>query len=97
MKPILLTLDDDPDVLIAFEHDLKQRYGNRFRIHQSNSGQKGLDLVNQLKLRNELVAIFVVEQRIPEMMGIEFLQHTMDVFPDAKCILLTKLGDTEAI
>jgi thioredoxin reductase (NADPH) len=53
MKPILLTVDDDPHVLIAIEHDLKRRFGNRFRIHQSNSGQKGLDLVNQLKLRRD--------------------------------------------
>ena len=74
MKPILLTVDDDPHVLIAIEHDLKRRFGNRFRIRQSNSGQKGLDLVNQLKLRNELVALFVVDQMMPEMTGVEFLQ-----------------------
>jgi thioredoxin reductase (NADPH) len=97
MKPILLTVDDDPHVLIAIEHDLKRRFGNRFRIHQSNSGQKGLDLVNQLKLRNELVALFVVDQMMPEMTGVEFLQHAKGVFPDAKCILLTQYGDTEAV
>lgn len=97
MKPILLTVDDDPHVLIAIEHDLKRRFGNRFRIHQSNSSQKGLDLVNQLKLRNELVALFVVDQMMPEMTGVEFLQHAKGVFPDAKCILLTQYGDTEAV
>ena len=97
MKPILLTVDDDPHVLIAIEHDLKRRFGNRFRIRQSNSGQKGLDLVNQLKLRNELVALFVVDQMMPEMTGVELLQHAKGVFPDAKRILLTQYGDTEAV
>jgi thioredoxin reductase (NADPH) len=96
-KPILLTVDDDPEVLIAIEHDLKQRYGNRFRILQANSGRKGLDLIKKLKLQNELVALFIVDQRMPEMTGVEFLQHTMDVFPDAKFILLTQYRDTEAV
>ena len=96
-KPVLLTVDDDPQVLIAIEHDLKKRYGNRFRILQANSGQKGLGLIKQLKLRNELVALFLVDQRMPEMTGVELLQHTMNVFPEAKRILLTHYGDTEAV
>ena len=96
-KPVLMIVDDEPHVLIALEHDLNQRYGNRFRILRANSGQKGLDLIKQLKLRNELVALFLVDQKMSEMTGVELLEHSMDLFPDAKRILLTHYADTEAV
>ncbi len=97
MKPVLLTVDDEPQVLIAIEHDLKQRYGNRFRILQASTGQKGLDLTKQLKLSNELVALFLVDQRMPDMKGVEFMQHTMNMFPEAKRILLTLYEESQAV
>ena len=58
MKPVLLTVDDDPLALIALERDLKQQYSNRFRILQADSGLKGLELIKQLKLRSELLHYF---------------------------------------
>ena len=73
MKPVLLTVDDDPQVLIALARDLKKEYGNRFRILQADSGENALELMYQLKLRNEVVALFLVDQRLPQMTGVEFL------------------------
>jgi thioredoxin reductase (NADPH) len=97
MKPVLLTVDDEPQVLIAIEHDLKLRYGNRFRILQASTGKKGLDLTKQLKLSNELVALFLVDQMMPDMKGVEFIQHTMNIFPEAKRILLTLYEESQAV
>ena len=79
-----MVVDDDPQVLIALARDLEKEYGNRFRILQAESGESALELMNQLKLRNEVVALFLVDQRLPQMTGVGFLQHTMNVFPDAK-------------
>jgi thioredoxin reductase (NADPH) len=94
---VLLTVDDDPLVLIAIERDLKQQYGNRFSILQADSGPQGLELIKNLKLRNGLVALFLVDQRMPQMTGVEFLQHTMNIFPEAKRILLTDYADTDSV
>jgi thioredoxin reductase (NADPH) len=96
MKPVLLTVDDDPNVLRAIERDLRQQYGNRFRILKTDSGQKALELVKQLKLRNESLALLLVDQRMPRMSGVVFLEQAMNIFPDAKRVLLTAYADTEA-
>src|SRR5918999_338826 len=96
MRPVLLTVDDDPNVLRAIERDLRQRYGNRFRILKTDSGQKALELVKRLKLRNETLALLLVDQRMPRMTGVAFLEQPMNVFPNAKRVLLTAYADTEA-
>ena len=96
-KPVLLAVDDDPQVLRALERDLREQYGNRFRILRADSGQKGLELIKKLKLRNGLVALFLVDQSMPLMTGVEFLEHTMNIFPEAKRMLLTTYEDTDAV
>jgi thioredoxin reductase (NADPH) len=96
MRPVLLTVDDDPNVLRAIERDLRQQYGSRFSILKTDSGYKALELVKQLKLRNETLALLLVDQRMPHMSGVVFLEQAMNIFPDAKRVLLTAYADTEA-
>jgi len=57
-KPVIWTVDDDPDVLRAVERDLRRQYGNRYRVMAADSGASALAAVEQLKLRNEPVALF---------------------------------------
>ncbi|MEH2262641.1 FAD-dependent oxidoreductase [Nostoc sp.] len=95
-KPAILTVDDDPEVLQAVSRDLRHQYGDRFRIVRADSGITALDAVQQLKLRNEAVALFLVDQRMPQMGGVEFLEQAKDIFPDAKRALLTAYADTDA-
>jgi thioredoxin reductase (NADPH) len=96
MRPVLLTVDDDLQVVQAIERDLRRQYGKRFRILKAGSGQKALGLVKQLKLRNEILALLLVDQRMPRMSGVELLEQSIDVFPEAKRVLLTAYADTEA-
>jgi thioredoxin reductase (NADPH) len=95
-KPVILTVDDDPEVLQAIARDLRQQYGDRFRIIRADSGTAALDAVQQLKLRNESVAAFLVDQRMPQMTGVEFLESAIQLSPEAKRVLLTAYADTEA-
>ena len=97
MKPILLTVDDEPQYSLAIERDLEREYGKRFQVVGSDSGEKGLALIQKLKTQNEVVALAIADQRMPQMTGVEFLQHLTDVFPDAKCVLLANFADREAI
>ena len=95
-KPVILTVDDDPSVLQAVARDLRKQYGDRFRIVRADSGETALDALHQLKLRNETVATFLVDQRMPQMNGVEFLEQAIALFPEAKRVLLTAYADTDA-
>jgi thioredoxin reductase (NADPH) len=95
-KPVILAVDDDPEVLQAVARDLRREYGDRFRIIRADSGISALDVVQQLKLRNEPISLFLVDQRMPQMGGVEFLEQAMTVFPEAKRALLTAYADTDA-
>ena len=96
LKPVLLTVDDDAAVLRAVERDLRRRYADRYRVMRADSGMAALDLIRQLHLRNESVALFLSDQRMPGMTGVEFLEHAKSVYPDARRVLLTAYSDTEA-
>src|SRR6516164_8379991 len=95
-KPILLSVDDDSDVLRAIERDLRSQYGAEYRVIGSDSPEGALDLLRQLKVRNDSVALLLADQRMPRMNGVEFLQQGMRIFPEAKRALLTAYADTSA-
>src|SRR5689334_221542 len=95
-KPILLSVDDDADVLRVIERDLRSHYGAAYRVLASDSPTDALELLKELKLRNDSVALLLADQRMPRMDGVEFLREAMDIFPDAKRALLTAYADTTA-
>ncbi|HIK15173.1 MAG TPA: FAD-dependent oxidoreductase [Leptolyngbyaceae cyanobacterium M33_DOE_097] len=95
-KPVILTVDDDPEVLQAVARDLRRQYGDRFRVMRAESGTAALDTVQKLKLQNEPIALFLADQRMPQMGGVEFLGHAIGLYPDAKRALLTAYADTDA-
>lgn len=95
-KPTILAVDDDRGVLAAVERDLRRKYGRDYRILTASSGQDALSALDHLKLRGAPVALFLIDQRMPGMTGVEFLRRAMEGFPDAKRVLLTAYADTEA-
>src|ERR1700737_2626016 len=95
-KPILLSVDDDSDVLRAIERDLRSKYGAEYRVMASDSPEGALTLLKQLKVRSNSVALLLADQRMPHMDGVTFLQEAMHIFPEAKRALLTAYADTNA-
>jgi len=95
-KPVIFSIDDDPSVLNSIERDLRSHYGQDYRILPINSGKAALDYLKKLEQRNETVALFLVDQRMPEMSGTEFLQEALQTYPQAKRVLLTAYADTQA-
>jgi thioredoxin reductase (NADPH) len=95
-KPVILAVDDDVSVLEMVVQDLRRQYGANYRIQRAASGQAALDTCDQLKKRGDVVALFVSDQRMPGMSGVEFLGKAMEIYPDAKRALLTAYADTEA-
>ena len=92
----MISVDDDPGVSRAVQRDLRRRYGERFRVLRAESGAEGLELLAQVKLRDESVALVVADQRMPRMNGVEFLEKARELVPDAKRVLLTAYADTQA-
>jgi len=95
-KPIILSVDDEIQVLNAIVRDLRQHFGNEYRIMKASSGVEALDSLRQLKQRNAPVALLLVDQRMPEMTGTELLTKAADFYPEARKVLLTAYADTEA-
>src|SRR5450756_1129955 len=96
LRPVIVTVDDDPSVSRAVARDLRRRYGEGNRIVRAESGADALDALKQMKLRGEQVAVILADYRMPGMNGIEFLERAMDVYPYAKRVLLTAYADTNA-
>lgn len=95
-KPLILVLDDDPQVLRAISRDLRSRYRSEYRIMSTDSANEALDALPELKKKGETVALFLSDQRMPEMMGVDFLEKARKIFPAAKRVLLTAYSDMDA-
>jgi len=95
-KPVILAVDDEPQVLNAVERDLRRHYRGDYRIMKATSGQEALETVRQLKRRNAPIALFLADQRMPVMSGTEFLAEARKLNPDTRKVLLTAYADTEA-
>jgi thioredoxin reductase (NADPH) len=96
LRPVIVTVDDDPSVSRAVSRDLRRRYGERNRIVRAESGEQALDALRQMKLRGEQVAVILADYRMPGLNGIEFLEGAMDIYPFARRVLLTAYADTSA-
>jgi thioredoxin reductase (NADPH) len=94
--PYIIIVDDDMQVLRAIQRDIRNEYREEYKVAATDSAKEALDLIKELKLKNEAVALFISDQRMPEMEGVEFLEKANEIFPEAKKILLTAYSDIEA-
>jgi thioredoxin reductase (NADPH) len=94
--PVILTVDDDPDVSRALARDLRQKYGEDYRIRRAESGPAALDALKELTLRADEVALLLADHRMPDMTGVDFLAEARAFYPKARRVLLTAYADTDA-
>lgn len=94
--PYIIAVDDDPQVLQSISRDLRSAYQDNYRVVSTRSAREALEALQELKKKNEQVALLVVDQRMPEMQGVDFLVEALKIFPDARRVLLTAYSDTEA-
>lgn len=94
--PLIIIVDDDEHVLRAIQRDMRNKYREEYRIVGTSSAREAVELINDLKLKNETVALFISDQRMPEMEGVDFLERVKSIYPEAKTILLTAYSDISA-
>ena len=96
IKPIILCVDDDPEVLASVERDLRAKYRKEFRIVKALGSANGLEAAETIKKRGTPIALFLVDQRMPGMTGTDFLAKMAVLHPESAKVLLTAYSDTEA-
>lgn len=94
--PIILCIDDDAQVLRAIVRDLKSKYRDNYRVISTTIVKEALDSLLELKNKGETVAMFISDQRMPDMEGVAFLEKAKTFYPEAKRVLLTAYSDTDA-
>lgn len=95
-KPYILALDDDPAVIRAVERDLKSKFSANYRILAADSPEKAMGFVQQLTARGDRIALFLVDQRMPQISGTDFLLQAITLQPEARRVLLTAYADSNA-
>jgi thioredoxin reductase (NADPH) len=95
-RPIIFSIDDDPQVLRSISRDIRSQYGKEYKILSTTSANEALESLTELKNSSDVVALFLCDQRMPEMEGVKFLEKAKKIYPDAKRVLLTAYSDTEA-
>jgi thioredoxin reductase (NADPH) len=95
-RPVIMSVDDDPEVLGAIERDLRRHYRGDYRVVRASSGREALEAAQELKRRGTPIALFLVDERMPEMTGTELLRQVRPLHPDSRKVLLTAYADTEA-
>ena len=91
-KPVILVVDDDPQVLAAVRRDLRSRYREQYTVVSAGSGREALVTARELKSRGDALAMLISDQRMPSMLGNELLAKSRDIYPLARRVLLTALS-----
>lgn len=84
----ILYVDDEQQNLISFKATFRREY----TIYTAQSGQEGLEI-----LRNHDVQLIITDQRMPGMTGVQFLERTVQEYPDTIRMVLTGYSETEDI
>jgi thioredoxin reductase (NADPH) len=95
-KPVILTVDDEPEVLAAVRRDLRAHYSDDFRVVGVTSGEEALQVLGELLAQDEDVALMLVDQRMPRITGVDVLRRGRELYPKARRALLTAYADTDA-
>ncbi len=95
-EAIIFCIDDDQQVLRALTRDLKTQYRKEYKVLSTASPSEAISSLLELKNTGETVALFIADQRMPEMDGVSFLIKATGFYPDAKRVLLTAYSDTDA-
>jgi thioredoxin reductase (NADPH) len=96
MRPILFVVDDDHAAAERLGRELERRYGADYDVALASSAGDGLAQLSELRARGIQVALLLIDQWMPEMMGTEFLVKAHELHPDAGRLLVIDVGDVSA-
>ncbi|MGI9179930.1 MAG: FAD-dependent oxidoreductase [Longimicrobiaceae bacterium] len=95
-KPVLLVVEDDPQLLESAEEGLRSEFGGDFRVLGAASGTEALERLRDLRQRGAAVALLLVNHELGEMSGKEFLGQALEICPDMRGVLYTDDAESDA-
>ncbi|MEZ4888199.1 MAG: adenylate/guanylate cyclase domain-containing protein [Chitinophagales bacterium] len=84
----ILYVDDEYHNLVSFKAAFRREYN----VLTAQSGQEGIE-----KMRDNMVNLVISDQRMPQMTGVQFLEHILPEYPETIRMVLTGFSDVEAI
>ena len=95
--PVMLALDDDPEILHQLRQDLTARYAETYRVLTAHSAHSALDLLEHLHETREQVAVLIIDHDMRHMEATEFFATLGSRHPGAKRVLLTSFDEDDAV
>ena len=80
-KDVILIVDDDLDFLESISEVLKE---NGYRIDTAKTGSEALE-----KTKEEFYALILIDVKLPDMEGIDFLKKIEETDPEMRKIIVT--------
>ncbi|MGH2564394.1 MAG: fused response regulator/thioredoxin-disulfide reductase, partial [Ginsengibacter sp.] len=63
--PFIIIVDDDAQVLRAISRDVKAQYSAEYKVISTDSAMEAIEVLTDLKNSGDVVALFLVDQRMP--------------------------------
>ncbi len=93
MNPLILVVDDEPDVEALFRQQFRRDLrAARFIMDFAQSAAQALDLVAEAKAS---LILILSDVNMPGMSGLDFLPKARQARPDVPVIIITAYGDAE--
>ncbi len=85
----ILVVDDENANL----QKLRRTFVDRYPVLAATSGREALELIRT----NDGIAVIIADQRMPDMTGVDLLQRTLQMLPNAIRIILTGYTDVDVL
>ena len=93
MNPLILVVDDEPDVEALFRQQFRRDLrAARFKMDFARSGVQALEIVAEAEAS---LILILSDVNMPGMSGLDFLPKARHVRPDVPVIMITAYGDAE--
>ena len=88
MKPTILIVDDEPDMLHLLKRSLEPELN--CRVKTATTGQEGLQ-----RLGHTVIDLVIADIKMPGMNGLELLQRIKQDYPQQTVVMMTAFGQIE--
>jgi CheY-like chemotaxis protein len=96
-KPVILCVDDEPDILKTLKMQLKQEFQDNYFYELAESGDEALELIEDFQEEEEQVIVVVSDWLMPGIKGDELLIRIHQKHPKIVKVMLTGQADAAAV
>ena len=95
-KPVILCVDDEPDILNTLKIQLKNEFKNDYFYELAESGDEALDLLKDFQEEVQVIVV-ISDWLMPGIKGDELLIKVHQKYPKIIKVMLTGQADAAAL